>query len=351
MIRRYGRSPRGERLVGAVPYGHWKTTTFVAGPRCDGLTAPFVNDGPINGEWFRTCVEKVLAPTQRPGDIVILGNLGAHKVAGVRAAVDARGPGLLYLPPYSPDLNPIEQLFAKLKALLRKAAARTVEALWTAVATLLTAFGNDECANYFANASYRRSSGKRSGVPFPLHSSAAAPLALWRDREEAYRVPAAPLTSSLQDPRVLAFLLVWFGVNLLLGLGSISMAGVEQAIAWQAHIGGFLAGLLAFAAFDPIRSRRAAARMKAWTRRPQRSILIRSPVALCSQCHGAQGAAPRALRTGARGDTCAWRPSSCADCVNLSVLFHAAVRSEAPSAAGRLRVAATAFRAIAVCAM
>jgi transposase len=141
MIRRYGRSPRGERLVGAVPYGHWKTTTFVAGPRCDGLTAPFVNDGPINGEWFRTYVEKVLAPTQRPGDIVILDNLGAHKVAGVRAAVDARGPGLLYLPPYSPDLNPIEQLFAKLKALLRKAAARTVEALWTAVATLLTAFG------------------------------------------------------------------------------------------------------------------------------------------------------------------------------------------------------------------
>jgi transposase len=108
MIRRYGRSPRGERLVGVVPYGHWKTTTFVAGPRCDGLTAPFVIDGPINGEWF----EKVLAPTLRPGDIVILDNLGAHKVAGVRAAVEARGARLLYLPPYSPDLNPIEQLFA-----------------------------------------------------------------------------------------------------------------------------------------------------------------------------------------------------------------------------------------------
>jgi transposase len=140
-----------------VPYGHWKTTTFVAGLRCDGLTAPFVIDGPINGEWFRTYVEKVLAPTLRPGDIVILDNLGAHKVAGVRAAVEARGARLLYLPPYSPDLNPIEQLFAKLKALLRKAAARTVEALWTAVATLLTAFSTDECANYFANAGYRRS--------------------------------------------------------------------------------------------------------------------------------------------------------------------------------------------------
>ena len=100
----------------------------------------------------------------------------------------------------------------------------------------------------------------------------------------------------------------------------------------------------------PFRSRRAA-RMKAWTRRPQRSILIRSPVALCSQCHGAHGVAPRALRSGARGDTCAWRPSSCADSVNLSVLFHAAVRSEARSAAGQLRVAATAFRPIAVCAM
>jgi transposase len=174
MMRRYGRSPRGERLVGAVPYGHWKTTTFVAGPRCDELTAPFVIDGPINGEWFRAYVEKVLAPTLRPGDIVILDNLGAHKVAGVRAAVEARGARLLDLPPYSPDLNPIEQLFAKLKALLRKAAARTVEALWTAVATLRTAFSTDECANYFATAGNRRSSRKRSGVPFPLHSSAAA---------------------------------------------------------------------------------------------------------------------------------------------------------------------------------
>jgi len=156
MVRRYGRSPRGERLVGAVPYGHWKTTTFVAGLRCDGLTAPFVIDGPINGEWFRTYVEKVLAPTLRPGDIVILDNLSSHKVAGVRAAIEARGARLIYLPPYSPDLNPIEQLFAKLKALLRKAAARTVEALWTAVGALLSAFNPDECTNYFVNAGYGR---------------------------------------------------------------------------------------------------------------------------------------------------------------------------------------------------
>ena len=154
MIRRYGRSPRGERLVGAVPYGHWKTTTFVGGLRCDGLTAPFVIDGPINGEWFRTYVEKVLAPTLRPGDIVILDNLGAHKVAGVRAAVEARGARLLYLPPYSPDLNPIEQLFAKLKTLLRKAAERTVEATWKRIGTLLDCFTPKECANYFANAGY-----------------------------------------------------------------------------------------------------------------------------------------------------------------------------------------------------
>ena len=130
-------------------------------------------------------------------------------------------------------------------------------------------------------------------------------------------VPAAPLTSSLQDPRVLAFLLVLFGVSLLLGLGSISMAGVEQAIRISA-------GSLPASWHSPhsisFRSRRAAARMKAWTRRPQRSILIRSPAALCSQCHGAQGAALRVrCECGARGDTCAWRLSSCAECVNLSV--------------------------------
>jgi hypothetical protein len=141
----------------------------------------------------------------------------------------------------------------------------------------------------------------RSSVPFPFAFERGSPLALWRDREEAYRVPAAPLTSSLQDPRVLAFLLVLFGVNLLCGLGSISMAGVEQAIAWQ-HIGGFLAGLLAFAAFDPIPISTGGGPNEGMdTPPPQRSILIRSPAALCSQCHGAQGAAPRALRM-----RCSW---------------------------------------------
>ena len=133
-------------------------------------------------------------------------------------------------------------------------------------------------------------------------------------------MPAAPLTSSLQDPRVLAFLLVLFGVNLLFGLGSISMAGVEQAIAWQAHIGGFLAGVLAFAAFDPIPISTGGGPNEGMDAPPQRSILIRSPAALCSQCHGAQGAALRVrCECGARGDTCAWRLSSCAECVNLSV--------------------------------
>jgi transposase len=158
LTRRYGRSPRGERLVGSVPHGHWKTSTFVAALRYDGLTAPFVIDGPINGEWFRTYVEEVLAPTLKRGDIVVLDNLSSHKVAGVRAAIEARGASVLYLPPYSPDLNPIEQVFAKLKALLRKAAARTLDTLWTTLGALFSAFHPGEYANYFANAGYGRSS-------------------------------------------------------------------------------------------------------------------------------------------------------------------------------------------------
>lgn len=157
MARRYGRCPRGQRLVAAVPHGHWKTTTFVAGLRRHGLTAPLVVDGAMTGEIFRAYVEQILAPTLAPGDIVVMDNLAAHKVAGVREAIEARGASLLYLPPYSPDLNPIEQLFAKLKALLRKAAARTVEALWTAIAQFLDRFPPAECANYIANAGYARS--------------------------------------------------------------------------------------------------------------------------------------------------------------------------------------------------
>lgn len=154
MARPRGRCLRGERLVAAVPHGHWKTSTFVAGLRTTGLTAPLVLDGAMNGEAFRAYVEQILAPTLQPGDIVIMDNLGSHKVAGVREAIEARGASLLYLPPYSPDLNPIEKSFAKLKALLRKAAARTREALWNAIGRFLSRFTPQECANYFANAGY-----------------------------------------------------------------------------------------------------------------------------------------------------------------------------------------------------
>lgn len=154
MARRHGRSPRGRRLVAGVPHGHWKTSTFLAALRADALTAPCVIDGAINGETFRAWVEQFLAPTLQPGDLVVMDNLGSHKVAGVREAIEARGAGLLYLPPYSPDFNPIEQFFAKLKALLRKAAARTLDALIAAIAAALDAFSPAECANYFANAGY-----------------------------------------------------------------------------------------------------------------------------------------------------------------------------------------------------
>ena len=154
MARRYGRAPRGERVVAAVPHGHWKTTTFLAGLRLDGLSAPLVLDGPIDGEAFRAYVEQFLAPTLSPGDIVIMDNLGSHKVVGVREAIEARGATPLYLPPYSPDLNPIEQVFAKLKAILRKIAARTVDDLWRAIAIALDEFAPAECRNYLANAGY-----------------------------------------------------------------------------------------------------------------------------------------------------------------------------------------------------
>ena len=154
MARLRGRAPRGERLVGKIPHGHWKTTTFVAGLRSTALTAPCVIDGPMNGNAFLAYIEQVLAPSLRPGDIIVLDNLSAHKVPGVREAVEAAGGRLLYLPPYSPDFNPIEQLFAKLKALLRKAAERSVDGLWNRIARLLDAFPPAECANYFRNAGY-----------------------------------------------------------------------------------------------------------------------------------------------------------------------------------------------------
>jgi transposase len=156
MVRHYGRAPCGQRLVAGVPHGHWQTSTFLAALRQDRITAPCVFDGAINGETFLAYVEQMLVPTLAPGDIVVMDNLGSHKVAGVRDAIEATGATLLYLPPYSPDLNPIEQFFAKLKALLRKAAARTFEALIRAIAAALNAFNPSECANYFAHAGYSK---------------------------------------------------------------------------------------------------------------------------------------------------------------------------------------------------
>ena len=156
MARRYGRCPRGQRLGSSVPWGHWKTVTFVAALRVGELTAPCVLDGPMDGESFRAYIEQCVVPTLRQGDIVMMDNLPSHKVAGIREAIEAAGAELRYLPAYSPDLNPIEQLFAKLKALLRKAAARTIEALITAIAEALTKFNSYECANYLANSGYPR---------------------------------------------------------------------------------------------------------------------------------------------------------------------------------------------------
>jgi transposase len=154
MARLRGRAPKGERCRAAIPHGHWKTTTFVAGLRLSGMTAPMVLDGPMTGPAFLAYVEQVLAPTLSPGDIVIMDNLASHKAAGVRRAIEAVGAKLLLLPPYSPDLNPIENAFAKLKAMLRKAAERTVDDLWRRIGLLLDAFSPHECANYFAAAGY-----------------------------------------------------------------------------------------------------------------------------------------------------------------------------------------------------
>ncbi len=151
-----GWAPLGERLVAKVPHGHWKTMTFIAALRCDRIEAPWILDGPINAEAFKTYVEKVLAPTLLPGDLVIMDYLGSHKGRAIRQAIRAAGAKLIFLPKYSPDLNPIEQVFAKLKHLLRKAAARTIETLTAAVGELLGAFTAKECANYFANSGYAR---------------------------------------------------------------------------------------------------------------------------------------------------------------------------------------------------
>ena len=154
MTRRYGRCARGLRLRASVPHGHWKLTTLVAGLRTAGISAPYVFEGAINGQRFRAYVEQMLVPTLAPGDIVLLDNLRSHKVAGIAEAIAARGAQLIYLPPYSPDLNPIEQAFAKYKALLRKAAERTVESLWQTIGRIADLFSPAECRNFFNAAGY-----------------------------------------------------------------------------------------------------------------------------------------------------------------------------------------------------
>ena len=154
MTRTHGRCAKGKRLVAKVPHGHWRTLTFLAALRSDRIDAPCVIDGPINGRSFLAYVEQFLAPTLKRGDIVVMDNLGSHKRQAIGAALTAVGAKLFFLPPYSPDLNPIEQVFAKLKTFLRKAAERTVTATWQRVGALLGNFSPQECANYLANSGY-----------------------------------------------------------------------------------------------------------------------------------------------------------------------------------------------------
>ena len=157
MVRLYGRSPRGTRLIDTSPHGHWKTSTFLAGLREDGLIAPAVFDGPINGERFLAYVEQVLVPTLTPGDIVVMDNLSSHKKPAVLHAINQAGASVRFLPAYSPDLNPIEQVFAKIKALLRAKAVRTVEALCNALGSITACVSPDECRNFIRHAGYVQS--------------------------------------------------------------------------------------------------------------------------------------------------------------------------------------------------
>ena len=158
MTRLYGRCTRGRRLVAKAPHGRWRTLTFLAALRSNQVTAPCVFDGPINGASFLAYVEQVLVPALKTGDVVVMDNLGSHKGKAVRRAIRQAGAKLFFLPPYSPDLNPIEQVFAKLKSLLRKAAERSVEATWRRIGSLLDHFTPHECANYLANAGYASAS-------------------------------------------------------------------------------------------------------------------------------------------------------------------------------------------------
>jgi len=154
MVRPYGRSPRGERLIGYAPHGHWKTITFVAGLRLRAITAPFVLEGAMNGPMFLAYVKQCLVPTLKRGDIVAMDNLPVHRVAGVEEAIAAAGARLLYLPPYSPDLNPIEMAFSKLKAHLRKAAEHTIPGLLRRIGRVVRTFNPQECTNFFRHAGY-----------------------------------------------------------------------------------------------------------------------------------------------------------------------------------------------------
>ncbi len=154
MARRYGRCLRGERLRMAVPHGHWKTTTLIAGMRSSGVVAPLVIDSPVNRVIFEAWVAQALVPELQPGDIVVMDNLSSHKGPAVQAMIETAGAQLLYLPPYSPDFNPIENLFAKVKALLRKEAARTIDTLWAAIGRILDVVTPQECQNMFASAGY-----------------------------------------------------------------------------------------------------------------------------------------------------------------------------------------------------
>jgi transposase len=154
MVRLYGRSPRGRRAVGKQPWGHWKTTTFTFGLRCDGLVAPFVLDGAMSRDAFEAYIEQVLVPTLAKGDMVIMDNLSAHKSDKARELIEAEGAQLIFLPPYSPDLNPIEMAISKFKTLLRKAAERTIPALWDRIGAEIDAFTPSECANYLRHAGY-----------------------------------------------------------------------------------------------------------------------------------------------------------------------------------------------------
>ena len=158
MARHRGRSPVGQRCISAIPHGHWQSSTFIAALRHESIEAPFLIEGPVDAEVFTAYLEQVLCPQLRQGDTLILDNLSTHKIHNVSRLLSARGVGVRYLPPYSPDLNPIEQLFAKIKALLQKADARTYDALITAIADALTKVAPSECGNYLANSGYRHQS-------------------------------------------------------------------------------------------------------------------------------------------------------------------------------------------------